>query len=521
MTPDASADASASLLVVNANVITMDDERPTAEAVLIVNGRVSKVGSSAELRPTAAGVTVLDVAGATVLPGFIDGHTHFEMSSVSLDHYVNAQTPPFRSLAEIADVIRRDRDRCARFPWIVCRSSFGMQHKVTEGRLFTRRELDAVVADKPLVVFAGLHVSMLNTAAMAVLGLLEGPPPPGVTVHRDETGEPTGIVTEIFSKLPEWQAELVAAAVSAHQEDILLANGVTSISSIPFAGSEMRAVRLAQRTGGLAVRVRHYPVHPWGASLDSFAELGIESGTGDDHYRFGGVKFFVDGIGSDGLNAIIDDVKFTQAQFDELVRKADSLNLQILAHAFTRRGIMIAANAVESVRAKSPAVDRRHRIEHGGDYVNLDDLDCIRASGVSLVTSPHFIYSGAAEIAPPTPLRSLIDAGFRPIGGTDTTGTVLESASPLFNVACAVTRQRQDGTRFRPNEAITPLEGLKMFTTWAAYGAFEERAKGKLAPGYLGDAAIISANPLAVPVEDLRSIKVEGTIIGGRLVYPA
>jgi len=77
MTPDASADASASLLVVNANVITMDDERPTAEAVLMVNGRVSKVGSSAELRPTAAGVTVLDVGGATVLPGFIDGHTHF------------------------------------------------------------------------------------------------------------------------------------------------------------------------------------------------------------------------------------------------------------------------------------------------------------------------------------------------------------------------------------------------------------------------------------------------------------
>ena len=69
------------------------------------------------------------------------------------------------------------------------------------------------------MVFAGLHVSMLNTAAMTVLHLLEGPPPPGVTVHRDETGEPTGVVTEIFSKLPEWQAELVAAAVSAHQED--------------------------------------------------------------------------------------------------------------------------------------------------------------------------------------------------------------------------------------------------------------------------------------------------------------
>jgi hypothetical protein len=513
------SDAGSSLLIANANVITMDERRPWAEAVLIIDGRVDRIGSSATLRAAAGDVPVLDVGGAPVLPGFIDGHTHFEMASVSMDHYVNAQTPPCRSLADIAHAIERDRNRVAEFPWIVCRSSFGMQHKVAEGRLFTRRELDGLVADKPLVVFAGLHVSMLNTAAMAALGLLDSGPPPGVTVHRDELGEPTGVVTEIFSSLPDWPAELVAAAVTAHQQDILLANGVTSISSIPFSGSEMRGVRLAQRRGDLLVRVRHYPVHPWGADLNSFAELGIDTGTGDDRYRFGGVKFFVDGIGSDGLDGIIDDVKYTQKQFSDLVRRADGLNLQTLSHAFTRRGIMTAARAVESARQNAPAGERRHRIEHGGDYVNLKDLGYIRASGVSLVTTPHFIYSGAAEIAPPTPLRSLIDAGFRPIGATDSTGTVLESAAPMFNIACAVTRRRQDGSRFLEHEAITPLEGLKMFTTWAAYGAFEEKSKGKLAPGYLGDAIILSANPLTVSAVDLQNIKVEGTIIGGELAY--
>jgi predicted amidohydrolase YtcJ len=301
-----SPDAESSLLIVNANVITMDDQRPGAEAVLIVDGLVDRVGSSAELRSAAGDVAVLDACGAPVLPGFIDGHTHFEMASVSMDHYLNAQTPPCRSLADVASIIRRDRNRATEFPWIVCRSSFGMQHKVTEGRLFTRRELDKLADDKPLVVFAGLHVSMLNTAAMAALRLLEGAPPPGVTVHRDELGEPTGVVTEIFSNLPDWPAELVAASVAAHQKDILLANGITSISSIPFSGSEMRGIRLAQRTGDLLIRVRHYPVHPWGADLNSFAELGIDSGVGDDRYRFGGVKFFVDGIGSDGLDGIIE-----------------------------------------------------------------------------------------------------------------------------------------------------------------------------------------------------------------------
>jgi predicted amidohydrolase YtcJ len=394
-----------------------------------------------------------------------------------------------------------------------------MQHKVTEGRLFTRRELDDLVADKPLVVFAGLHVSMLNTAAMADLNLLTGPAPHGVTVHRDDKGEPTGVVTEIFDKLPPWPTELVASAVAAHEKDVLLANGVTSISSIPFSGSEMRAVRMAQRRGALAVRIRHYPVHPWGARLDSFEQLGIDSELGDDRYHFGGVKLFVDAIGSDGLDKIIDDVKYTQEEFDDIVQRADRLGLQILMHAFTRRGITTAARAVESCRRNAPGGERRHRIEHGADYINLDDLELIRASGVSLVTSPQFIYSGAVEIAPPTPLRSLIDTGFRPIGGTDSTGTVPEAASPLFNIACAVTRQRRDGSRFLPHEAITPLEGLKMFTTWAAYGAFEEKSKGKLAPGYLGDAIILSGDPLGVPAEDLCNIKINGTIIGGKLVY--
>ncbi len=516
-----SSHTGSSILIVNGNVVTLDEERPSAQALLITDGRVEKVGTSAELRPLADDIEILDVAGASVLPGFIDGHTHFELTCVSLEHYINAHTPPCRSLDDISDIIRRQREQEADYPWIVCRSSFGLQNKVTDGRLFTRQELDALSADKPLVVFAGLHVSMLNSAALAALGLLDTTTPTGMTVHRDAEGEPTGVVTEIFDKLPSWPSELVASAVAAHERDILLANGITSISSIPFSGTEMRAVRMAQRAGALAARVRHYPVHPWGAGLDSFEQLGVESGVGDDHYRIGGVKLFVEGIGNDGLDSPADDVKYTQDQLCGVVKRADQLGLQVLMHAFTPKGVVMAAKAAESLRRIAPRGERRHRIEHGADYVDLANLEYVRASGVSLVTTPHFMYSGAIEIAPPAPLRSLIDAGFHLIGGTDSTGTVLESASPLFNVACAVTRRRRDGSRFRPQEAITPLEGLKMFTVWAAHGGFEEKSKGKLATGYLGDAVILSANPMTTPEDKLHTIRIDGTIIGGRLVYSA
>ncbi len=511
--------AAAPLLLLNANVITMDDDQPRAAAVLFRDSRVHSVGPSEQLRELAGEATVLDLDGATVVPGFVDAHTHYELTSVSLDQFVNAHTPPCKSLIDIAEVIRSELNRPVEYPWIVCRSSFGFQNRVVEGRLFTRAELDQLVADRPLVVFAGLHVAALNTAAMSAMGLLGEVPPPGVTVHRDTAGAPTGAVTEIFDLMPAWPPELVAAAVARHERDLLLANGVTSISSIPFAGSEMRAVRIAQRQGAFSVRVRHYPVYPWGADLDSFEQLGVDSELGDDRYRYGGVKVFVDGTGSDGLGTFVDDVKYTQAELDGIVGRADRLGLQVLMHAFTRRGIGMAARAAAAVRDAGARRDLRHRIEHGADHVNLEDLDLIRASGVSLVGTPHFMYSGGGELSPQAPFRSLIDTGFDLIGGTDTTGTVLESASPLFNIACAVTRRRHDGSCFRPDQAISVMEGLKMFTTWAAWGGFDEQVKGKLAPGFLGDAAILSRDPLGADVDDLTDIKVEGTVIAGELVY--
>jgi len=510
---------SGSLLITNGKVITLDQARASAEALLITNGRITKLGSSYELARLADQAEILDVQGACVLPGFVDGHTHFELTSVSLDRYLNAHAPPCRSLADIADVIKRERERCADYPWIVCRSSFGLQNKVTDGRLFTRDELDLLVSDKPLVVFAGLHVSMLNTAALVALNLLDGDPPPGSTLHRDADGRPNGTVTDVFDRLPAWPPELIASAVAAHETDVLLANGITSLSSIPFSGQEMRAVRMAQRRGDLSVRIRHYPVYPWGVSLDSFEQLGIDSDLGDDQYRFGGVKIFVDGQGSDGLDRLFDDLKYTQEQLDDAVDRADKLGLQVLMHAFTRTGIQMAAHAAAAAARKRPGHNRRHRIEHGADYLNLEDLERIRDSGVSLVTTPHFMYSGAAEIALSTPLRSLIDAGFKPIGGTDTTGTVPESGSPLFNIGCAVTRHTRDGSRFQPEQAVTVLEGLRMFTTWAAYGGFEEDRKGALAPGYLGDAIILSADPLTTPADELQTITIDATIVGGQIVY--
>ena len=152
-----------------------------------------------------------------------------------------------------------------------------------------------------------------------------------LTVYSDEQGSPTGVVTEIFDRMPPWPADLVAKAVALREQDLLLSHGITSISSIPFVGTEMRAVRIAQRRGGLDVRIRHYPVHPWGARLDSFEQLGVDSFLGDDFYRFGGVELFVDGIGSDGLSGVVDDSKYEQDELNDVAARAERLGLQVLS----------------------------------------------------------------------------------------------------------------------------------------------------------------------------------------------
>jgi predicted amidohydrolase YtcJ len=123
------------------------------------------------------------------------------------------------------------------------------------------------------------------------------------------------------------------------------------------------------------------------------------------------------------------------------------------------------------------------------------------------------------RFARPFRLRTLIDHGFEPIGSSDSTGTVPDGIAPLFNIACAVSRRTASGREHWPQERITVDEGLKLYTIWAARGAFEEGEKGSISAGKLGDFAVLPADPRNVPSEALFEMRVEATICGGEVVY--
>ncbi len=448
------------LLIFGGPIVTLDDRQLQAEALLIRDGRIEAVGSLQSVRSASREATVLDLAGATAIPGFVDAHSHIELSSISLDYFVSAHAPPCRSLEDLAAAIRQGHDKAPDYPWLVCRSSFGLHEKLAEGRLFHRSELDEISPERPLAVFAGLHVAMLNTAGLRELGLLDHEPPLGSTLHRDPDGEPNGTVTEVFHLLPTWPAADVARAVVHHHTDLLLAHGITTVSSIPFSVEEIRAVQELIGDGQLTTRFRHYPAVPWAFGPDDLSGLPASAPDLHDRYQMLGIKVFVDGQGGDGLDHQFADLKYSQDELDRLVASADGAGLQVIMHAVTTTGIRMAARAILGADTAgmrpSGSNPRRHRIEHGADYADPADIPLLRGSGALLVTTPHFVQSESGASSPPTALRTLLDAGVPIAGGTDTTGTVPEGSSPLYNMWCATTL-RPDSNRQR--RATHPTRG--------------------------------------------------------------
>lgn len=500
-----------SIAIVNGRVWTGDAHVPRADAVLVKDGRVALVGSTAEVRGAAAGVDELDAGGRTVVPGFIDGHCHAEGTCVAFGHQLPVHSPPFTSLAAIGDEIRAARAG-GRHGWLVCRGSFRMQEKVAERRLFTRAELDEISPDEPLGVLAGLHVAQLNTPALKDLGVLDGEVPHGSVVHRDDVGEPTGVVTEISHLMPLGTVEESRDAIRAKWPELFTANGVTTIHTMPKTVAHYDALSSLVANRELPVRARVYHF-PWVTSVEQMVERGWVLGQGDDFLRFGGVKVFIEGgHGAGG------ELHWTPEQLYEFLSACHAADYQVFMHAVSRAGIALAAGAIEAVERDAPK-GLRHRIEHGGDWILTDDIPHIRATGALLVTTPQFMYSRGDEERKHIPLRSEIDAGFHPVGGSDSTGTVPDGIAPLFNVALAVSRRRPDGSEANPGQAITLDEGLRLFTTWAAEGAFEEEETGALRPGMFGDAAVLSHDIESLAPEELFGVSVTHTVLDGDVVF--
>lgn len=515
------------LALVNGRLITLDDRQPEAEALLIRNGRIALVGSTSEVRAAAGAVELVDLGGRTAVPGFIDGHAHFEMTCCALTHCLSLTTPPWDSLAALAREIERRVERTPEGEWVIVRGSFNLYARVEERRLFTREELDAISERHPIVVHSSLHVSMLNTLALRMLGLWEGEPPQGTIVHRHPDGTPTGAATEVWDLLPPFTREQVKEAIRAKGAELFLHHGVTTIHNLPYAAEDILAVQDLQESGELPIRFRMYYHVPHQLELEHLLAMGLKPGFGNDMLRYGGVKIFVDGVGHDGYGNRIYDLKWDEQELIEFVCRAHAGGQQLWMHVCSQPAIRLICDAVEEALRRHPG-PHRHRIEHSADYLIEDaDIERVGALGILTITTPAFIWAQGDVLGQPGytrwprrfRLRTLVERGFGVIGSSDATGSIPDGIPPLFNIACAVTRRTLSGGTFAPEEALAVEDALRLFSVWPAWGTFEEHDKGTLTPGKLGDVAVLSADPRAVEPDALFDLRAEATIIGGRVAW--
>jgi predicted amidohydrolase YtcJ len=499
-------------------MITMDPTRPEAQAALVSGGRIALVGTTEEVKSRAGGTGSFDAGGQVVVPGFVDAHTHFELTCLGSSFHAACYTPPLSSLREIVKVLAAKASDTPKGQWVIGRGSFGMREKLEEKTLPTRHDLDGITTEHPLVLFSGLHVAMMNTKALQELGLWDREPPRGVRVLREAGGRPSGIATEVWDLLPGYPLAEVREAIRAHASRIFISKGTTSLSTVPFSSDDVRADQELQAAGELPLRIRVYYHVPRVISLDALLETGLLSGAGDDMFRYGGIKIFVNGTTSDGLGHAIDDLKWTQEELSEFVSRAHEAGIQLIMHVLSRDALLMAAAAVEEAVRRHPK-PHRHRVEHGGDRLDApEDMKRLKATGIRVVCTPHFARRpGTASRVPR--FRTMIAEGLEPIAVTDTTGTVPEASGPLFNIACAMTLKSDGGAAPSTEECLGFEDALRMHTLWAAVGGLEEQDKGSIAVGKLGDFAVLSDDPRGRPGREVFEIGVDATILGGNIVY--
>ncbi len=524
----------ADLILVNGRVLTQDSAMPRAEALAVKDGRFLAVGSNADIRNVASARTrVLDAAGMTVLPGFIDCHCH--PSGVSELYEANANV---RTLAELqANLGKRARETPAGF-WV----TGAMFDDTKLDRPLTRQGLDAVSTEHPIAVnHRGGHTSWYNSKALELAGITRNTPdPPDGRFFREPDGELTGRVAELArgavtraGKREQFTAEQRrerARKGMAYISELLTATGLTSVHDAGASSEHISAFEDVHQSGEL--RHRSYLMVRGGA-YPQLRDAGVYTGLGDEWVRIGGVKYAADGSASERTMRMstpyvgtsdLGILTMTQEEIHEAVDDAHTHNWQIGIHANGDVTIDMVLKAYERALARWPHPDRRHRIEHC-TLVNPDLLQRIKSTGS--IPTPFWTYVyfhgekwsqyGDEKLRWMFAHRSFLDAGIRVPGASDYGPGPFE---PLMAIQSMVTRRDYQGREWGPNQRVSVDEALRIGTIHGAYASYEEQLKGSITAGKLADFVLLERDPHDVDPNQIKDIKVVRTVAGGRTVHP-
>ncbi len=539
----------ATLVLHNGRVVTVDDGRPAAQALAVNGDTIVAIGTNADIRRYIGPQTqVIDLQGQMAMPGFIEGHGHFNGIGQAK---LGLELMNTKSWEEIVGMVRDAAAKARPGQWIVGRGwhqekwTSVPQPNVAGFPLHT--ELSAASPNNPVVLtHASGHASFVNAKAMELSNITATTAAPsGGEILKDKAGHPTGLLNETAMGLvrrgagepaptaEEREAEAMRVIELADQE--IIAKGITSFQDAGSSFTDVERFKRAIDTGRLKSRL--WVMIRGGGSPEQLSR-GRLIDYGNKHLTVRAIKITVDGaLGSRGawlLAPYSDQVQSSGLGRDLAPARATAQlaidhGYQLCLHAIGDRANREVLNLFDEAFQKNNrnGKDLRWRIEHA-QHIHRDDIPRFGQLGViaamqgvhATSDAPYVVARLGAERAEEGAYvwKKLIDSGAVVANGTD---APVEDVDPIASYYSTVTRRTAGGQEFFPSQRLSRLDALKSYTLWAAYAGFEEHLKGSLTVGKLADITVLTKDITTVPDAEIRDAKVAYTIVGGKVVYSA
>ena len=536
-----------SLILYNGKIWTAEGLNTFVEAIAITEDTISAVGSNATIQALAGDSTrLIDLQGKLVTPGFNDAHIHFLNGSRGLAEVELTSTT---SAEDVEAYIKKYVASHSNNPWITGR---GWQYTFYKGGFPDKKMLDALVPDKPAYIRAyDGHTAWANSKALDLAGIGHNYKFTGFgEVVRDASGEPTGILKEdamslVSSLIPKKTKEENLEALRLGMK-LAAELGITSIQNANGSDEETQLYETLLANRELTVRTSiafSTGDETTDADIENFVAVRDRIGYNNPMLRANAIKFMIDGV-IEGHTAFMlesysdkipkevsptGQVSMPLPKFGSMISRLDSLGFQIYTHAIGDRGVRETLNAYELAIQRNGSKDSRHRIEHI-EIIHPDDIPRFTQLGVMPSMEPIHAEPGTVEVWGAAvgesrmpysfAWRSMLDANAKLVYSSDWPACI--ALNPIRGLHVAVNRRNPKG--FPENgwvveQKISMAEALYAYTYMGAYASFEEKIKGKIAPGYLADVIVLSQDLFTINPMDTHKTQVDLTVFNGRIIY--
>lgn len=531
---------------VNGSVITVNKNNDICETVAIKDGKILYVGDKEGIEDYIGEKTkVVDLKGRTLMPGFVEAHSHFMLNAILLNEIViPIDYTICKSIKEIQEIIKRTAAKKKPGEWIILQGYD--QNKLVEQRHPHFSELDEVAPNNPVwCVRADLHTGVCNTAAMRVVGWTKESAKdfqPG-ELDLDENGELTGLVKEegfgYLNSMITYDDEKLLEAYKLCDE-MFLSFGITSVHDAgAYGGQFVKVLQNACMNRDVHIRVYEMIYRMLGKySIRDFIyehiKTGLHTGIGDNHYKLGPAKLLIDGSSSapscstkkpyshdPSLPQIIN---WTQDEMNQVFEDAHLAGFQITAHCIGDNAVEKMINSIEYVMKKYPRENCRPRIEHCA-MVDEKMLKRIKQLGIIPISNPGLVAFNAKDynryygdrVNMMFANKSYVDEDIIAAAGAD---APCMEVNPMIGIWGAVERKDiVNGVECGTCQCIDVMNAIRMFTINGAYASFDEDKKGSIEVGKLADLIILGEDILKSKPSHLKDIVVDETYVDGELIY--